>query len=150
MVRDGCRLVALAFIAALAPPAVLGQTYSYIDANGIRTITNIPPSGPVRDLIVYGPPGDAYRPPAEPGEVPVAHVGADRHAPLHRPGGDPAHDHGIAGVEATGHVGARHHVEEGLVVGERPRAEALAEVGVEVDGATGPCARSGRARRPRG
>jgi len=67
MVRDGCLLVALAFIVALAPPAASGQAYSYIDANGIRTITNIPPSGPVRDLIVYGPPGDAYRPPAEPG-----------------------------------------------------------------------------------
>lgn len=68
MVRDGCRLGAIALVAAFFPLTAWSQTYSYIDANGIRTITNIPPAGPVRDLVVYGPPGEAYRQSAETAE----------------------------------------------------------------------------------
>ena len=48
----------------------------------------------------------------------------------------------VAGVEAAGDVGAGDDVEQGVVVAQPPDAEALAEVGVEVDRAA-----SGRAHR---
>ena len=39
----------------------------------------------------------------------------------------------VARVEPASDVGARHHVQQRRVVGETPRAEALPEVGVEVE-----------------
>jgi hypothetical protein len=71
---------------------------------------------------------------AEPGQVAVAHLRPDRDAPHRRPRADPAHGPRIARVESTCDVGRRHQVEQRLVVAETPRAEALAEVSVEVHG----------------
>jgi len=43
--------------ALVSPEAMFGQvTYSYKDDTGVLVLTNIPPSGPVRDLKVYGIP----------------------------------------------------------------------------------------------
>jgi soluble lytic murein transglycosylase len=39
-----------------------GQTYTYVDENGVRIYTNIPPKSPVRELVVRGAP-----PPLPPG-----------------------------------------------------------------------------------
>ena len=47
------------------------------------------------------------------------------------------HDVRIAGMEAAGDIGAGHELEHGVVVAHAPRAEAFAEIGVEVDGASG-------------
>jgi len=45
-----------------ASPALFSQVYSYLDENGIRVLTNIAPSGPVRDLNVSGAPLPAPTP----------------------------------------------------------------------------------------
>ncbi len=76
-------------------------------------------------------------PPAEPGHVPVADLRADAHAAL---GGQSAHAQQagrVAGMETTGHVGAGDDAEHGVVIAEPPDAEALTQVGVEVDGGHG-------------
>jgi hypothetical protein len=60
-------------------------------------------------------------------------VGADGHA-SGRGGPDGAIDRRrVASVEPAGDVGAGDGVEDRLVVAEAPDAEALAQVGVEVD-----------------
>jgi hypothetical protein len=71
-------------------------------------------------------------PPAEPGQVAVAHLRPDRDPALDGALAHASHGDAVAGVEAAGHVGARHDVEQGVVVAELPAAEALTEVGVEV------------------
>jgi hypothetical protein len=84
--------------------------------------------------LVGQPPGlhvDRVAP--EPREVAVARVRAHRHPPRRGALARAAHRAGVAGVEAARHVRARHHAEQGLVVGERPRPEALAQVRVQVD-----------------
>jgi hypothetical protein len=70
---------------------------------------------------------------AESGQVAVAHLCSDAHPGL---GGRSAHPHQagrIAGVETTGHVGAGDDSEHGVVIAEPPDAEALAQVGVDVN-----------------
>ncbi len=83
--------------------------------------------------------GHVHGAPPEAGQVAVGDLRADPYAPLGGQFADPAHDGRIPGVETAGHVGARHDGEQGLVVGERPAPEALAEVCVEVDRRRGRC-----------
>ncbi len=73
-------------------------------------------------------------PPAEAGEVPVAHLGADGDLPLRGGGADPAHGGRVAGVEAAGDVGRGDQVQQRLVVAEPPGTESLTEISVEVHG----------------
>ena len=77
--------------------------------------------------------GHVHRPAAEPGQVAVADLGADPHIARGRDRADPQHRDRVTGVEAAGHVRAGDHVEQGVVVAEGPDAEALAEIGVEID-----------------
>ncbi len=49
------------FLLIYCPPA-RAQVYSYIDENGVRVITNIPPNGPVNDLRITGTPPPAPSP----------------------------------------------------------------------------------------
>ena len=78
---------------------------------------------------------DVDEAPSEPGEVAVADLGADPDAVLARPAGRCVRSAGrVAGVESARDVGAGDHAEHRVVVAEPPHAEALAEVGVEVDG----------------
>ena len=77
--------------------------------------------------------GDVDESPAEPGHVAIADLCADAHTTL---GGQPAHPQQagrVARVETAGHVGAGDDAQHGVVVTEPPDAEALAQVGVEVD-----------------
>ena len=71
--------------------------------------------------------------PPESGQVVVADLRADRHAAGHREIADAPHRTGITGVEPAGHIGAADHFQQGGVVAQPPHAEALAEVGVQVD-----------------
>ena len=81
--------------------------------------------------------GQVHLPPAEADQVRVRHLGAD-HDPAGRRRGHGAQQRArVAGVEAAGHVRAGDHVEDGLVVAERPGAVRLADVGVEVDHRSG-------------
>jgi hypothetical protein len=75
---------------------------------------------------------DVHLPPAESGQVAVAHLGAHCDAALGGARADPTHDRRVAGVESTGDVGAGDDVEQRVVVGERPGSEPLAEIGVEI------------------
>jgi soluble lytic murein transglycosylase-like protein len=53
LVRIPCLLLlAFALIGSIGP--AFGQIYSYLDDNGVRVFTNIPPAAPVRDLKVSG------------------------------------------------------------------------------------------------
>jgi hypothetical protein len=53
----GRRCIPSAAIAVfLLASLTFAQTYSYLDANGVRTYTNIPPTRPVQDLTVTGAP----------------------------------------------------------------------------------------------
>ena len=79
--------------------------------------------------------GDAHLAPAEPAQVEVARVGADRDALARRAGDGPVDDRGVAGVEAARHVGRGDVVEERLVRAHRPGPEGLADVRVQVDAA---------------
>jgi len=55
LVRIPCLvLFALALLGCIGP--AFGQIYSYLDDNGVRVFTNIPPTAPVRDLKVSGAP----------------------------------------------------------------------------------------------
>ena len=72
-------------------------------------------------------------PPPEAGQVPVAHVGADRDTVRGCAIADATHDRGVAGVEATRDIGAGHQAEQCVVITHGPVAEALAEVAVEVN-----------------
>jgi hypothetical protein len=76
---------------------------------------------------------DVHAPAAEAGEIPVRDLGPDGHAALGGAGADPRHGRRVTGVEPARDVGAGDHLEQGVVVGQRPGAEALPEVGVEVD-----------------
>jgi hypothetical protein len=97
------------------------------------------PSEPVqcRDLInhVVGQAGriDIDAAATEAGQVPVTNLGADGDAAAHGGLADPPHDIGVAGMEAARDIGARDHVEQGIVVAQHPDAESLAEIAVEVD-----------------
>jgi len=57
-----------------------GQVYSYVDANGVRVFTNIPPSTPVQDLHVSGSapadPATDTKPISGPAVIPKAVSGA--------------------------------------------------------------------------
>jgi len=77
---------------------------------------------------------DVDEPTPEARQVAVAHVRADRHVGRDSPGADPAHDRGVAGVEAAGDVGTGDQLQQRVVIPHCPPAEALTEVGVEVDG----------------
>ncbi len=53
IVRIPCLLLlAFALFGCIGP--AFGQVYSYLDDNGVRVFTNIPPAAPVRDLKVSG------------------------------------------------------------------------------------------------
>jgi hypothetical protein len=53
IVRIRCLLLlAFALFGCIGP--AFGQVYSYLDDNGVRVFTNIPPAAPVRDLKVSG------------------------------------------------------------------------------------------------
>ena len=76
---------------------------------------------------------DVDEAPAESGQVAVAHLCSDAHPGL---GGQSAYPHQagwIARVEPAGHVGAGDDSEHGVVIAKPPDAEALAQVGVDVD-----------------
>ena len=76
---------------------------------------------------------DVDETPAEPGQVAIADLGSDPHAAF---GGRAAYPHqagGISCVEAARDVGTCHDRKHGVVVTEAPDAEALAQVGVEID-----------------
>jgi hypothetical protein len=75
---------------------------------------------------------DVDEPAAEPGQVPVADLRADRHAPLGGPGHRRADHHRVPGVEAAGHVGAGDHAQQCFVVAEFPAAETFGQVRVEI------------------
>jgi len=47
-------LLAVSTILILRPALLHSQVYSYLDENGVRVLTNLPPTGPVRDLKVSG------------------------------------------------------------------------------------------------
>ena len=78
---------------------------------------------------------DVDEPAAEAGEVAVGDLRPDGHARGSGAGAHAAHGRRVAGVEAARHVGAGDEAEQRLVVTQPPDAEALPEVGVEVDGA---------------
>jgi len=74
---------------------------------------------------------------AETGQVAIAHLCPDAHAAF---GGQLAHRQqtgGIARVETARDVGTGDDAEHGVVVAEPPDAEALTQVGVEVDAGHG-------------
>src|SRR5690606_17568250 len=71
-------------------------------------------------------------PAAEPDQVAVADLGPDGDPAFGGLGADPPHRGGVAGVEATGHIGRCDDVEEGGVVTEAPNAKTLAEIRVEI------------------
>jgi soluble lytic murein transglycosylase-like protein len=50
------RLLAIISFLACCGSALYGQVYSYLDANGVRIFTNIPPSGQIQDLKISGAP----------------------------------------------------------------------------------------------
>ena len=62
----------------------------------------------------------------------VADLRADRHLALNRLAAHPDHDRRIGGVKAAGDVRTRDDVEHRLVLTERPAAETLTDVRVEV------------------
>ena len=78
--------------------------------------------------------GEVHRAPAEP-----ARSGKLGCAPMPIPRATQSSDHGrvhdsgVTGMESAGDVGGRQHVEQCVVVAHRPCAEALAEVGDEID-----------------
>lgn len=47
-------LLTVSTILILRPALLHSQVYSYLDENGVRVLTNLPPTGPVRDLKVSG------------------------------------------------------------------------------------------------
>ena len=75
--------------------------------------------------------------PAEAGEVAVADMGADRDLVCLCLAQRPQDACRVAGVEAAGDVGAGDDAEHRLVVPHLPRAEALAQVAVQVDDSHG-------------
>jgi hypothetical protein len=80
---------------------------------------------------------DVDEAPAEAGQVAIAHLRADAHAPL---GGQPAHRQQpgrIARMKSARNVGAGDDAEHGVVITEMPDAEAFTQVGVEVDAGHG-------------
>ena len=70
----------------------------------------------------------------ESGEVAVADLRADPYTPLGGRAARPQQQLRVPGVEAAGDVGAGDDVEHGVVVTEFPHPEALAQIGVEIDG----------------
>ena len=76
---------------------------------------------------------DVDEPTAEAGEVGIAHLGPDRDTEFDSEMAGPTHDHGIAAVETTRHVRRRDHLQQASVVADRPTAEPLTEIGVEID-----------------
>ncbi|MDQ0388959.1 hypothetical protein J2S54_005779 [Streptomyces sp. DSM 42143] len=76
---------------------------------------------------------DVHGTPSEARQIPIGDLGADHHAPLGRRLAHPPHGDRVPRVEAARHVGADDDREQALVIGEPPAAEALAEIGVEVD-----------------
>ena len=75
---------------------------------------------------------EGHRPPAEPEQIRVAGLRADRHTRPAAQRDRRLHDPEVAGVEAAGEVRAGEVRHEPLVVAERPAPVALAEVGIEV------------------
>jgi hypothetical protein len=86
----------------------------------------------VDDLVAQRGRLDVDEAAAEAGLVRIPDVSADGDTALDRLAGHPAHDRGVAGVEAACHVGAGDDVEQRTVVAHRPGAESLTEVCVEV------------------
>src|SRR4029077_12096500 len=74
-----------------------------------------------------------HRPPAEPVQVAIAGVSADADAARLRQLHRVTHDIGVAGMEAAGDVDGGRKLDHGGVVAHFPRAEAFAEVAVQVD-----------------
>ena len=82
--------------------------------------------------------------PAEARQIEVTDLRTDPDSPPHGGGAGTGQADGIAGVETAGQVRAADDIEHRLVVAERPHAEALGQVGVEVDGGHQVSLRSGR------
>ncbi len=74
-------------------------------------------------------------PPAETAQIQMRGVRADSDPPLEGCAHGPVHGQRVAPVEATRHVDGRQVGQQGLVVSHGPRAETLAQVGVEIDDA---------------
>src|SRR5262249_41247014 len=72
-------------------------------------------------------------PPAEAPQVVESGVRADAHAFFLGAADDPAHRHGITGVEAAGDARGSNDLQDRVVVADRVGAEALAHVCVEID-----------------
>ena len=77
---------------------------------------------------------DVDEPPAEPGKVAVADLGPDPHTVARGLLAAVAQRGRVARVKPACDVGACDKAEHGVVVTELPRAEALPEVSVDVDG----------------
>jgi len=77
--------------------------------------------------------GDIDESPAEPGQVAIADLRSDAHTtPLGGPA-DPQQAGGISRVETARDVGAGDDLQHRVVITEAPDAEALAQVGIEID-----------------
>ena len=77
--------------------------------------------------------GATHLAPAEAGEILEPGMGADGHAVGPGELDRPAHDAGVARMEAAGDVGRRDHLHQRLVVAQAPGAEGLADIGVEIN-----------------
>ena len=87
----------------------------------------------VDDLVGQGRWRDVDGPPAEPGQVPIAHLRTDHDSALGRRRAHPTEDVRVPGVESAGHVGTCDDLEQSLVVAQSPDAEPFAEVAVQID-----------------
>jgi hypothetical protein len=76
---------------------------------------------------------DPELPPPESDQVGIGHMSPDSDTAGSCHGHRAVHRARVAGVEAAGDVGAGHLIQQCLVRAHHPGAEALAEVGVEVD-----------------
>ena len=87
----------------------------------------------VEHVVAHVVGADVHHAAPEPEQVGEPGMGADVHAVGARLLDRPPHRPRIAGVEAARDVGRRDHAHQRLVGPALPQAEALAEVGVEVD-----------------
>lgn len=73
-------LLTISTILILAPALLHAQVYSYLDENGVRVFTNLPPTGPVRDLKISG--GVATPAPSAPAQLQQSNGVANRSSTL--------------------------------------------------------------------
>src|SRR5690606_2375381 len=75
---------------------------------------------------------DVDEPPPEPGQVPVAHLGADRDIALGRLLAGPPDDRRVSSVESAGDVRTGDYAEQGFVIAELPAPEPFRQIRVEI------------------